>query len=99
VERQEPTVEIVRVREVGLDGKPDAEVLSYAGIRHFITLSHDVNTMTGSANALVAAGQPMHGLLFVHQRSPYRQIIGDLVLISVASEAEEWINQVRFLPL
>src|SRR5438105_15071345 len=92
VERQEPTVEIARVREVDLHEKPDAEILAYAAIHHMITLSHDVNTMPGAASALVAAGQAMHGLLLVQQRRAYRQIIEDLVLISVASEAEEWIN-------
>src|SRR5947209_15723452 len=94
VERQEPTIEIVRVQEVDLHERPDADVLAYAATQHLITLSHDVNTMPAEANARVAAGQAMPGLLLVQQRRPYRRVIEDLVLIAVASEAEEWVNQI-----
>jgi predicted nuclease of predicted toxin-antitoxin system len=99
IERQEPTIEIVRVREVNLQERPDAEVLAYAATRQLITISHDINTMPAAAYALVAARQAMHGLLLVQQRSAYRPTIESLVLIALASEAEEWISQVRFLPL
>jgi hypothetical protein len=99
VERREPTIEIVRVREVACHERQDAEVLAYAATQQLITLSHDVNTMPAAAYSRMAAGQTMPGLLLVQQRHPYRQTIEDLVLIAVASEAEEWINQVRFLPL
>ncbi len=90
---------VVRAREVGLHERPDAEVLAYAATQGLLTLSHDVNTMPAAARARVAEGQAMHGLLLAQQRRLYRATIEDLVLIAVASEAEEWINQVRFLPL
>jgi hypothetical protein len=79
--------------------RPDAEVLAYAAAHQLITLSHDVNTMPAAAYARMAVGQTMHGLVLVRQRSPYRRAIEDLVMIAMASEAEEWINMVRFLPL
>jgi hypothetical protein len=41
----------------------------------------------------------MTGLLMVHQMTPLALVIDNLVLIWAASEAEEWENQVRFLPL
>jgi predicted nuclease of predicted toxin-antitoxin system len=99
LERREPTVEIVRAREVSLHERPDAEVLGYAAAHQLITLSHDVNTMPAAAYARMAAGQTMQGLILVRQRRPYRRTIENLVLIAVASEAEEWIDIVRFLPL
>lgn len=41
----------------------------------------------------------MNGLFLVHQRNPAGPVIEDLVLIWADSEAEEWAQQVRFLPL
>jgi len=35
----------------------------------------------------------------VQQSAPVKRVIDDLLLIWVASEAEEWEGQVRFLPL
>jgi hypothetical protein len=97
--RREPALEFVRARDVGLSDRPDAEVLAYAAANGFLVVSHDVNTMPAEAYARVAAAQPMPGLLMVHQAQPIAPIIDTLVLIWSASEAEEWQDQVRFLPL
>jgi hypothetical protein len=99
VERREPLIECVRVHDLGLDTQSDLEILAYAATNGFIVLSHDVNTMTAAAYARMAAGEPMGGLLLAHQRDPVGPIIEDLVLITVASEAEEWTSQVRYLPV
>jgi hypothetical protein len=39
------------------------------------------------------------GRLLVRQTHPIAPLIDSLVLIWSASEAEEWQNQIRFLPL
>ncbi|HEV3006782.1 MAG TPA: DUF5615 family PIN-like protein, partial [Pirellulales bacterium] len=96
---REPLAECMRVRDLGIDTRSDTEILAHAATEGFIVLSHDVNTMTAAAYARVAAGEPMGGLLLVHQRNAVGPIIEDLVLIAVASEADEWTNQVRYLPL
>ena len=41
----------------------------------------------------------MSGLIMVHQMDAIEPNIEDLILIWSASEAEEWKNQVFFLPL
>jgi hypothetical protein len=97
--RREPTIEFPRLRDLGMQHRSDAEVLDFAAGQRFLVVSHDVNTMTAEAFAGVAAARPMHGLLLVHQQTPIRPIVEDLVLIWAASEAEEWVGQVRFLPL
>jgi hypothetical protein len=79
--------------------RSDAEVLAYAAEHGFIVVSHDVNTMPRAAYALMRSGQKMSGLLMVKQSDPVGPIIACLVLIWSASEAEEWENQVCFLPL
>jgi hypothetical protein len=98
-ERLEPGIEFLRAREAGLHAQSDPSILDYAAREGWIVLSHDVNTMSAAAAARLEAGQPMNGLLLVHQRSPIAAVISDLVLIWASSEAEEWANQIRFLPL
>jgi len=96
--RREPALEFVRIREVGMSDKSDAEVLEFAAAQGFIVVSHDVNTMPANAYDRVNSGQPMRGLLIVHQSEPIGSIIESLLLIWSASEAEEWRDQVIFLP-
>jgi predicted nuclease of predicted toxin-antitoxin system len=47
--RREPTIEFVRVRDVGMRESSDAEVLAFAAQQGLIVVSHDVNTMTSAA--------------------------------------------------
>jgi hypothetical protein len=97
--RREPALEFIRAREVGLSDKTDSEVLAFAADNGFLLISHDVNTMPAQAYARVAVGESMRGLFMVRQAQPIASVIESLVLIWSASEAEEWQNQVRFLPL
>ncbi len=97
--RLEPGIEIDRAREVGMDGRPDPEVLRFAASQGRIVISHDVNTMSAHAYALIASGQPMSGLFLVSQGQPIRTIVEDIILIWSASDAEDWYDQVIFLPL
>jgi hypothetical protein len=97
--RREPAIEFVRARDVGLEARPDSEILEYAAAHGLLVVSHDVNTMPAQAYARLAASQPLAGLLMVWQTHPIGPIIDSLVLIWSASEAEEWQGQVHFLPV
>ena len=87
------------MRDVGLNESSDAEVLAYAAEHGYILVSHDVNTMPNAAYNRMRSGQNIAGLLMAKQRDPIGPIIASLLLIWSASEAEEWENQVGFLPL
>ena len=62
-------------------------------------VSHDVNTMKGTAEHRVAAAQGMKGLFLVPQSRRTRLIAESLVLIWAASQAEEWQDRIVYLPL
>lgn len=64
-----------------------------------IVVSHDVNTMPAAALARISANQRMTGLLMARQNAAVGPLIDSLVLIWSASEAEEWLDQILFLPL
>jgi hypothetical protein len=99
VRRREPAAEFARLRDLGHATQNDVGVLNFAAAEDWIVVSHDVNTMREAASARRAAELPMNGLLLAHQRSPVSTIIESLLRIWAASEAEEWIGQVEFLPL
>ena len=50
VRRRHEGVEFLRVRDAGLDGRPDPEVLACAAERGLLVVSHDVNTMSAHAH-------------------------------------------------
>ena len=57
VRRLEPTVQFLRVREVGLQEADDNVLLAYAADKRMIVLSHDVNTMSATAWGRVESGE------------------------------------------
>jgi hypothetical protein len=97
--RREPSLEIVRLRELDLHEQPDDEVLASAASLGFLLLSHDVNTMWAAALHRVTSKLPMSGLCLAAQRGTIRPIIEDLILIWTASELEEWQGRIVYLPL
>ena len=99
VERLEPAVELLRVRDLSLAGASDAELLEYAAAHGLLVLSHDVNTMSAAASERLRNGLPLAGLVLAHQRIPVALVIADVFMIWAATEATEWENQIQFLPL
>jgi hypothetical protein len=55
--RREPAIDFVRLRDVGLESRSDAEILAYAAAENRIIVSHDVNTMSAAAHDCLAAKQ------------------------------------------
>jgi len=41
----------------------------------------------------------MLGVIMAHRNLPFRQVIDDLLVFIVATEPEEWVNRIEFLPL
>jgi hypothetical protein len=97
--RSEPAIEFSRLRDLGIAALSDPDVLDYAARGNWLIVSHDVNSLTAAAFDRMAAGHMMNGLLLAHQDDPVSSTIDNLILIWSASEAEEWANQVVFLPL
>jgi hypothetical protein len=94
-----PDLDFVRVQDVGLDGADDDEVLAWAADEGRLLFTHDVNTLRQLAHDRAARGEAMPGVVEVPKWLAVGAAIEDIVLIVQCSEAEEWRDQVRFLPL
>jgi len=55
--------------------------------------------LLAAAVARLRAGEAMTGLFIVRQRTPIGPAINDLLMIWAASEADEWISMVEFVPM
>jgi Domain of unknown function (DUF5615) len=97
--RRNPGTDLVRVQDLGLRGATDEAVLVRAASEGRVVLTHDVATLIARAYERVRAGQPMPGVIAVSQALPVAQVIEDLLLVVQCSRAEDWINQVRYLPV
>ncbi len=96
--RREPSVSFVQAYEAGAAGKDDLTVLQIAAEHNRILVSHDLKAIPQHFRHFIAQ-QTSPGVILIPQKLPLSTAIEQLVIIWLASEAEEWVNQIRFLPL
>jgi predicted nuclease of predicted toxin-antitoxin system len=97
--RREPNIDLVRVHEVGLRTANDPVVLEWAAKQGRILITQDENTMVGFAWDRVKAGLPMPGVIVRRRSVPIGQAINDLLLTACCGIADDFKDQVQFLPL
>jgi len=96
--RREPSANFMLAYEAGTAGKDDPTVLQIAAEKNRILVSHDFRTMPRHFRHFIAR-QASPGVILIPQKLPLSTAIEQLLMIWLASEAEEWVNQIRFLPL
>ena len=96
--RREPALDFQTALQAELSGVNDPEVLARAAHEGRILVTHDRNTMPRHFFTFIATATSA-GVLIVPQHLPVAAAVDDLALIWHASEAEEWINKIRSLPL
>jgi hypothetical protein len=97
--RRNPALDIVRVQDMGLMGKDDAEVLEWCGKESRGLLTHDVTTMQRYVNERIAAGLSMPGVFEVREKAPIGQSIEEILIVAECTLPGEWEGQIVFLPL
>jgi hypothetical protein len=90
-------VEFQTATAAGLRLLSDFEVLALAARQTRILVSHDRRTMPGAFAEFVRSNTSP-GLLLVSQKTDLLAAIDDLLLIWLASEPNEWINQLGTIP-
>jgi hypothetical protein len=95
--RREPSVDFQTAGAAGFASRHDREVLDVAAREGRLLVTHDHKTMPRHfAEFITRSASP--GLLVVPQQLAVASVVEDLRLIWFATEAEEWVNRVSFLP-
>jgi len=96
--RREPNIDFQTALAAGLEGRSDEQVLTVAAREGRILVTHDQKTMPRHFADFIAF-QTSPGVLIVPQHLPMATVVDDLALICLASDAGEWVNRIRFLPI
>jgi len=96
---RQPTLDLLRVQDVGLRKVDDPAILDWAASNGRILLTHDRATMPDFAYERLSQGQQMSGLFVINDRMPVRQVIDELLLLLDCTEQDEWKGIVLYLPL
>lgn len=96
--RRNPTLDLVRVQDIGLSGKDDPTILEWAAREGRILLTHDVATITRYAYDRVRQGQPMPGVVEISTDAPIGRVIEDVLVLVECSQDGELEGQIQYLP-
>ena len=97
--RRVDDIDILRVQDVGLRTVGDPEILQWAADEGRILISHVLKTIPGFAGERLTAGLPMPGVILLRSSPSIAQAIDEIAVMAVASDAEEWNDQIAYLPL
>jgi hypothetical protein len=98
-QKRRPSLDIVRVQDVGLYSADDPTILAWAAQERRILLTHDFATMGDFACERMAAGLFMSGLILVKKSAPVGRVIDDLLLVAECTQEDEWSGRIEILPL
>jgi predicted nuclease of predicted toxin-antitoxin system len=98
--RLNPTVDVVRVGDPDAPslGTRDPDVLRYLETSQRLLVTSNRTSMSDHIEAHWAVGGHLWGLLWVRPGTPVGRLAQDLLLVWEASEAEEWIDQLDWIP-
>ena len=98
VKRRAPGIDFWTAQDALIDAMADSDVLAMAAHGGRILVSHDFGTMPHHFRDFVAR-QQSPGVFLISQAVPIMVAVEALLMILEASEAEEWENQLTYLPL
>ena len=93
-----PEIDIRTAADAKLDGLKDPDVLRTAADSGRVLVSQDRRTMP-SHFAQYSIGAQSSGVILLREAIPIATAIEELVLIWSASNAEEWIGRLAWIPL
>jgi len=96
--RRIPEVDLIYVRDVGLERSHDLELLEFAFQERRVILTHDAATMPKWFKSRIEAGDHCSAVVIVKQGSLLAHTIDQVAALAVACTEEELRNQVIFLP-
>ena len=99
LKRAAPEIDIRSAADAYLAGIPDIEVLRRVAEEGRVLVSQDRRTMPVYFRQYVNSGAKSAGVILLRERVSIAAAIEELVLVWSASEADEWINRLVWIPL
>jgi Domain of unknown function (DUF5615) len=99
--RREPAIDVLRIGDPQTPplGTPDPDILRYLEGAHRALITGNRASMPGHVAAHLAGGGHHWGVFRLRRWAAFRQVIEDLHLLWEASEDEDWIDQLAWIPL
>ena len=94
--RRVPEINFKTAHDARLHGLPDAQVLVVAAGEGRVLVSQDRRTMPASFGEFIKTNNSP-GVLLVPRKMTMRRAIEGLILVWMASDAEEYVNSIRNL--
>jgi|SRR5436853_1360244 len=98
VKRSVPEIDFKTATEASLESLEDPVVLGIAEQEGRVLVSHDRRTMPYHFGEFIS-NRESPGLIIVSQRMSIAIVAEELVMIWATTEADEWVNQIKSLPL
>lgn len=98
LKRKVPAISFRNADESGLRGLDDEKVLAIAAQEGRVLVSHDRRTLPSHFARFIDDHQSP-GVILIDQPLPIKEAIDELELIWEASQEEEWIDRLEFIPL
>jgi hypothetical protein len=95
--RREPGIDFRTATSAGLGGLSDLEVLALAAEEGRIVVSHDRRTMPRTFAEFIRK-RTSPGLFLISQKTDLLLAIESVLLVWIASEAEDWTNRMATIP-
>jgi hypothetical protein len=96
--RRVAAVDFRTATSASLAGLKDQDVLAVARRDSRVLVTHDQSTMPRHFAEFVRS-QHSPGVIVVPQHVPLREAVDDLILIWTATDANEWVDRIAFLPI
>ncbi len=98
--RYRPSLDIVRVQDVGLSGAADPSILAWATQEGRVLLTHDFRTMPQHVAKAIESNFDISGVIVTPQSMPIGEAIQDILLLAEYCSIEEMRHRIIiYLPL
>ena len=97
----EPSLTVLAVGDEGAPPKstPDPEILEWCEQHQFSLITNNRESMPQHLSDHLSAGNHVPGIFTINLEVPMGKIIEELLLIVGASDEDEYIDQITYIPL
>ena len=93
------TVLVIGDEGVPARGTPDPEILVWCEKHQFNLITNNRESMPQHLSDHLAAGHQVPGIFTINRKVPMKLIIDQLLLIAGASDENEYIDRITYIPL